>query len=209
MTDASKITRLLLKNYPDPRLALRFRSPLQLLIAVILSAQCTDTRVNEVTRTLFRKYRKASDYADADPATFEREIRPTGFYRNKARTVIKCCQQLVADYHGKVPADAEELTKLAGVGRKTANMVAGNAFGAQAIAVDTHVLRVSQRLGLAGSKNADKVEQELMALVPHDKWTAFGNALILHGREVCTARKPRCCECSLYAECAWPEKPVC
>jgi endonuclease-3 len=209
MADARKITRLLLRHYPDPRLALRFRSPLQLLIAVILSAQCTDTRVNEVTRALFRKYRKASDYANADLTTLEREIRPTGFYRNKARTVIKCCQQLMANYHGKVPADVEELTKLAGVGRKTANMVVGNAFGVQAISVDTHVSRVSLRLGLASSKNADKVEQELLAQVPHDKWTVFSNAMILHGREICTARKPRCCECILYTECAWPEKPVC
>ncbi|UCE88272.1 MAG: endonuclease III [Pseudomonadota bacterium] len=209
MADARKITRRRLKHYPEPKLALRFRNPLQLLIAVILSAQCTDARVNEVTKTLFKKYKKASDYANADLATFEQAIRPAGFYHNKAKTVIKCCQQLVADYHGKVPANAEELMRLAGVGRKTANMVAGNVFGAQAIAVDTHVARVSQRLSLSRNKSADKVEQDLMAQVPHDKWTAFSNAMILHGREVCTARKPRCCECALYVECAWPEKPPC
>lgn len=209
MTAARKITRLLLKHYPNPKLALRFRTPLQLLIAVILSARCTDARVNEVTRSLFRKYKKAGDYARADLETFEQEIRPTGFYRNKARTIIRCCQQLVADHHGKVPGDVAALTRLAGVGRKTANMVLGNAFGAQAISVDTHVSRVSQRLGLAGSGNADKVEQELMDQVPRDKWTAFTNAMILHGREVCTARRPRCCDCCLYADCVWPEKPVC
>lgn len=209
MADARKITRLLLKHYPNPGLALRFRNPLQLLVAVILSAQCTDARVNEVTKTLFKKYKKASDYADTDLATFEQEIRPTGFYHNKARTVIKCCRQLVDDYRGRVPKDVDELTKLAGVGRKTANMVVGNAFGMQAIAVDTHVARLSQRLGLSHNKNANKVEQDLMAQVPEDKWTAFTNAMILHGREVCTARNPQCCECCLYAECAWSEKPAC
>lgn len=209
MADARKITRLLLKHYPNPGLALRFRTPLQLLVAVMLSAQCTDARVNEVTKTLFKKYKKASDYADADLATFEQEIRPTGFYHNKARTVIKCCRQLVDDYHGRVPKNVDELTRLAGVGRKTANMVVGNAFGAQAIAVDTHVARLSQRLNLSHNKNANKVEQDLMEQIPKDKWTAFTNAMILHGREVCTARKPKCCECCLYAECTWSEKPAC
>ncbi len=209
MADARKITRLLMKHHPKPELALHFRTPLQLLVAVILSAQCTDARVNEVTKTLFRKYKKAGDYAEADPAVFEQEIRPTGFYHNKARTVIRCCRQLVDEYKGRVPEDVDELTKLAGVGRKTANMVAGNAFGAQAIAVDTHVARLSQRLGLSRNKDADKVEQDLMAQVPKDKWTAFTNAMILHGREVCTARKPRCCECCLYAECSWSERPAC
>lgn len=209
MTDARRITRALLRHYPYAGLALHYKTPLQLLVAVILSAQCTDARVNEVTRTLFRKYQQAADFAGADLAAFEQEIRPTGFYRNKAKTVIKCCQQLVAAHQGKVPADAEALTQLAGVGRKTANMVLGNAFGAQAIAVDTHVARVSRRLGLAREARAERIEQELMAVIPRDRWTAFSNALILHGRETCTARKPRCCECCLYAECGWPEKPDC
>jgi endonuclease-3 len=209
MVDAGKITRLLLRHYPQPGLALRFKTPLQLLVAVILSAQCTDERVNAVTRTLFRKYKKAGDFANADPVVFEQEIRSTGFYRNKARNVIRCCQQLVADHYGKVPASVEELTRLAGVGRKTANMVLGNAFGVPAIAVDTHVARVSQRLGLTSDRNADRAEQELMARVPQAHWTAVTNALILHGREVCTARRPRCCECPLYAVCSWEEKPAC
>lgn len=209
MTDPKKITRLLLKHCPEPKLALRFSTPLELLIAVILSAQCTDERVNEVTKTLFRKYKKAGDFAKADVEVFEQEIRPTGFYRNKARTVIGCCRQLMADHQGEVPSSADELTRLAGVGRKTANMVLGNAFGAQAIAVDTHVGRVSRRLGLTTNSNPDKVEQDLKGQIPRDRWTAFSNALILHGRSICTARKPQCCACCLYAECDWAEKPEC
>ncbi len=206
MADARKITTLLLKKYPEPRLALHYRSPLELLVAVMLSAQCTDARVNEVTANLFRKYRKAKDYAAADPAVLEQEIRSTGFYRNKARSLIACCQKLVADFHGEVPRTLEELTTLPGVGRKTANMVLGNAFGVPGIAVDTHVLRVSQRLGLAHSDDPLAVEQALMQQIPREKWTAFGNALILHGRETCTARKPRCRECVLRAVCEWPDK---
>ena len=206
MTDAKKITTLLLKCYPDPKLALHYSNPLELLIAVILSAQCTDARVNEVTKTLFKKYRTAKDYADADLDTFENEIRSTGFYKNKAKNVIACCKKLVANFGGKVPKSVEDLTTLPGVGRKTANMVLGNTYGAQAIAVDTHVLLVSNRLGLAHSKDPDKVEAELLKQVPPDKLTAFSNAMILHGRETCTARAPHCTECVLYDECAWPEK---
>jgi len=207
MTDAKKITALLLQRHPDPKLALHYSNPLELLIAVILSAQCTDARVNEVTKTLFTKYRTAQDYANAKASTFEQEIRPTGFYKNKAKNVIACCKKLVSDFAGKVPKSVEELTTLPGVGRKTANMVLGNACGAQAIAVDTHVLRVSNRLGLAHAKDPDKVEAELLKQAPADKLTAFSNAMILHGRETCTARTPRCTECVLYDVCAWPEKP--
>ena len=206
MTAADKITRRLLERYPDPKIALRFSNPLELLIAVILSAQCTDARVNAVTKELFRKYRTAADYAKADLATFEQEIRSTGFYRNKAKTVIACARRLVDAYGGKVPETVDDLTTLPGVGRKTANMVLGNAFGRQAVAVDTHVLRVANRLGLVDSKNADKVETALTAIVPGDRLTAFTNAMILHGRETCTARKPRCGDCVLNALCAWQEK---
>lgn len=206
MADAGKITALLLKKYPEPRLALHYRNPLELLIAVILSAQCTDARVNEVTATLFQTYRKAEDYAAADPAVLEEEIRSTGFYKNKTRSVIACCQKLVADFHGEVPQTLEELTTLPGVGRKTANMVLGNVFGVPAIAVDTHVLRVSNRLGLAHSDDPQAVEEVLTRQVAKDKWTAFGNAMILHGRETCIARKPRCPECVLRAVCEWPDK---
>ncbi|HET9702057.1 MAG TPA: endonuclease III, partial [Burkholderiales bacterium] len=158
MADPRKIIGLLAKTWPEPKLALHYSSPLELLVAVILSAQCTDARVNEVTGTLFRKYRSAKDYADADPATFEEEIRSTGFYRNKAKAVMGCCRKLVEDFGGKVPRMLEELTSLPGVGRKTANMVLGNAFGIPGIAVDTHVLRVSNRLGLASSDDPEEVE---------------------------------------------------
>jgi endonuclease-3 len=203
---AREVTKLLLKRYPDPKIALRFETPLQLLVAVILSAQCTDARVNEVTKTLFKKYRQASDYANADPATFEQEIRSTGFYRNKAKAVIACGRKLVDDFKGEVPRTVDELVTLPGVGRKTANMVRGNAFGQQAIAVDTHVLRVSNRLGLVKSEDAEEVEAALAAAVPADEHTAFANAMILHGRETCTARNPRCAECVLWDVCPWPDK---
>ena len=206
MADAGKIATLLLKKYPEPRLALHYGNPLELLIAVILSAQCTDAPVNEVTASLFEKYRTAEDYAAADPAVLEAEIRSTGFYRNKARSVIACCQKLVADFHGEIPHTLEALTTLPGVGRKTANMVLGNAFGVPAIAVDTHVLRVSNRLGLVHSNDPEQVEEALMRQVAKGKWTAFGNAMILHGRETCIARKPRCPECVLRAVCEWPDK---
>jgi endonuclease-3 len=206
MATARKITTLLLQKYPEPGLALHYRNPLELLIAVMLSAQCTDTRVNDVTAHLFRKYRKAADYAAADPAVLAEEIRSTGFYKNKTKSIIACCRKLVADFHGEVPKTLEELTTLPGVGRKTANMVLGNAFGVPGIAVDTHVLRVSNRLGLAHSDDPLQVEQALMQQVPRDKWTAFGNALILHGRETCTARKPNCAACVLRAVCDWPDK---
>lgn len=206
MADGKKITALLLKAHPDPKLALNFSNPLELLVAVILSAQCTDARVNDVTESLFKKYRSARDYANADLETFEQEIRPTGFYRNKAKLVINCAKKLVEDFKGNVPETLEEMITLPGVGRKTANMVLGNAFGKPGIAVDTHVLRVSNRLGLAHSENAEQVEKELVAQVPQRKWTPFTNAMILHGRTICTARNPKCGECALYAECEWPEK---
>ena len=208
MADAKTIARLLFKAYPEPKLALKFSNPLELLVAVILSAQCTDARVNEVTKGLFKKYRSARDYAEADPTAFEEEIRPTGFYKNKAKLVIGCCRKLVEDFGGEVPASLDMLVKLPGVGRKTANMVLGNAFGLPGVAVDTHVLRVSNRLGLVASSEPEQVEQRLMAQVPRKDWTAFSNAMILHGRETCVARKPRCKSCPLYDACGWPEKPA-
>ncbi len=206
MSNAKKIISLLAKAYPEPKLALDYANALELLVAVILSAQCTDARVNEVTRTLFRKYRSARAYAQADPAVFEQEIRSTGFYKNKAKAVIGCCNKLVEQFAGKVPRSVAELTTLPGVGRKTANMVLGNAFGIPGIAVDTHVLRVSNRLGLARGEDAEEVEAQLASQVPPEKWTAFSNAMILHGRHVCAARKPLCSECPLAGECAWPDK---
>ncbi len=206
MTDTSKIVRNLLKHYPDPKIALRHRNPLQLLVATILSAQCTDARVNEVTRTLFKKYRRATDYARADPAAFEQEIHSTGFYKNKARMIRACCRELVERFDGKVPHTLAELVSLPGVGRKTANLVLGSAFGQSAIAVDTHVLRVSQRLGLTRAKTAERAEQDLMASMPRGQWTRFTLAAILHGREVCTARKPNCPQCPLRDDCTWRGK---
>lgn len=206
VTNAKKITELLLKKYPNPRIALNFSNPFELLIATILSAQCTDVKVNEVTKELFKKYKTPEDYAKTDANRFEREISSITYYKNKAKMIIACCKKIIADFHGNVPQTMEELITLPGVGRKTANVILGSAFGKQAIPVDTHVLRVSNRLGLVHSNNPDKVEQELMAHVPKDKWTSFSLAMILHGRQTCTAKNPKCSACILYEECEWPEK---
>lgn len=208
MANAMNIIKLLLKKYPHPQIALRFSNPLELLIATILSARCTDVKVNEVTGILFKKYKRAEDYARADQEIFEQEIKPTGFYRNKARMVIECCKKIVNDFDGKVPETLEKLTRLPGVGRKTANVVLGSALGKQAIAVDTHVLRVSNRLGISHSSDPDKVEEELIRQLPENILTQFNLALILHGRGTCTAMKPKCPVCILYDECEWPEKMV-
>ncbi len=206
MANAKKIARLLLKRYPDPEITLNFSNPLELLVATILSAQCTDKRVNEVTKSLFKKYRSAADFAGADIKAFEKEIRPTGFYRNKAKAVITCCRQIQEEHKGVVPSTMEELTTLFGVGRKTANVILGSAFGKQAMAVDTHVLRVSNRLGIAHSRNPDKIEKELVGQLPEKKLTLINRALILHGRETCMARRPKCSECVLFDQCEWEEK---
>jgi len=206
MADAKRITHILLKKYHSPRIALNFRNPLELLVATILSAQCTDVRVNMVTQTLFQKYKTAADFARADLKGLEEEIKPTGFFRNKAKAIRDCCQMLCQEYNSTVPSTLEELVKLPGVGRKTANVILGGAFGKQAIAVDTHVLRVSNRLGLAHSTNPDKVEAELNQQIDKTKWTKFNHALILHGRETCRARSPKCGICMLFKECEWPLK---
>jgi len=206
MPDGEKIARLLLKKYPDPRIELNFSNPLELLVATILSARCTDVKVNEVTKYLFRKYRTAEDYANADLREFEREIKPTGFYKNKARMVINCCKKLVEEFRGEVPDTLEKLTSLPGVGRKTANVVLGSAFGKQTMAVDTHVLRVSNRLGLVDSDDPDEVERRLAEQFPYNRLTKLNLALILHGRYICTSSKPRCSECILFDECQWEGK---
>ncbi|MFQ5840615.1 MAG: endonuclease III [Candidatus Methylomirabilales bacterium] len=195
------------QRHPDARIMLDFRMPLELLIAAILAAQCTDERVNQVTKTLFRRFRRAADYAEADPDELMALIRPTGFYRNKAKSVIGCCRALVEDHGGEVPDTLEALVKLPGVGRKTANVLLGNAFGRPAIAVDTHVLRVSRRLGLAKSEDPDTIEQELMAVVPRKDWTRFCHLLQAHGRATCKAPRPRCDLCAISDLCPWPEKP--
>lgn len=199
---AARVVELLGREYPGATCALEFRTPLELLVATILSAQCTDERVNQVTKGLFKKYRSAADYAGVPLEQFERDIQSTGFYRNKARSIIGCCRALVAEHGGQVPQDMDVLTGLPGVGRKTANVVLGTAFGiASGIVVDTHVTRVSQRLGLTKQKDPEKIEQELMKLVPQEEWIAFGHRMILHGRRVCAARKPRCDACPLGRIC--------
>ncbi len=206
MADAKKIEKLLLKKYPNPKIALNFSNSLELLIATILSAQCTDIKVNEVTKSLFKKFRLAKDFAKADIRKLEKEIRPTGFYKNKSRMIKECCKKIIKDFKGRLPGTMGELITLPGVGRKTANVVLGAVFGKQTIAVDTHVLRVSNRLGIAHSNNPDKVELELVEQLNKDKLTAFNHALILHGRQTCTAKKPMCQVCVLYDECEWQGK---
>ncbi len=200
--DMKKLVKLLRREYPDPVTALHYRDPFHLLISVILSAQCTDVRVNLVTADLFRKYRKPQDYLDVMQEELENDIRPTGFFRNKARNIQACCRVLVKQYGGKVPSSMEELVGLPGVGRKTANCVLGEAFGIPAgIVVDTHVIRVSNRLGLTKHRDAVKIERDLMTHVPKDEWIHFGNRIIHHGREVCGARKPNCPACVLNGLC--------
>lgn len=206
MANGKRITELLLKKYPRPKIALKFTNPLELSVATILSAQCTDVRVNQVTEKLFKKYRTANDYADADIKGFEQEIKSTGFYKNKAKMIINMAKKLISDFGGKIPSTMEELTTLPGVGRKTASVVLSAAFNIPAIPVDTHVLRVSNRLGLAASNDPEKVEMQLCKIIPEDKWIDFSLAMILHGRETCKAKKPLCKECVLYKQCKWPEK---
>jgi len=197
-----KIIAGLQRTYPDAHCELTFGNPLQLLIATILSAQCTDKRVNLVTAELFKKYRKATDFADADLSTLEEAIKTTGFFRNKARNIQACCRALVEQHNGEVPRTMEELFALDGVGRKTANVVLGNAFGVNVgVVVDTHVARLSFRLGLTKHTDAVKIEQELMALVPQEQWTLFSHWLIWHGRRRCYARKPDCDHCEIRKLC--------
>lgn len=204
-TDAARVRSILSamqRTYPDAHCELRYSNPLELLIATILSAQCTDARVNEVTRTLFQRYRTAADYAAAPLSELEEAIRPTGFYRNKARNIQACCRALVEKHGGQVPRTMEALTALDGVGRKTANVVLGNAFGInEGIVVDTHVRRVAQRLGLTRQTDPEKIELELMQQVPRDLWTQFSHWLIWHGRRRCSARKPDCPNCELRPWC--------
>jgi len=203
---AVKILGRLAKAYPTAGIELDFTTPLELLAATILSAQCTDERVNAVTRTLFTRYRTAEDFARARPSTLETEIHSTGFFKAKARSLIGMGQALVERHGGVVPRTVEELVELPGVGRKTANVVLGNAFGIPAIAVDTHVTRVSQRLGLTRAEDAEKIHDDLCALLPKPRWTQATHLLIIHGRRTCFARKPACPTCSVRDLCPWPGK---
>ena len=199
---AAKVVKALRREYPDASCALDFRNPLELLVATILSAQCTDERVNRVTKDLFRKYRSAADYARAPQQEFERDIQSTGFFRNKAKSIIAASQAIEERFGGEVPKDLEALVELPGIGRKTANVVLGTAYGiASGIVVDTHVTRISRRLGLTAQKDPAKIERDLMELVPKSEWVAFSHRVIHHGRRICAARKPKCDDCPLRPFC--------
>jgi endonuclease-3 len=200
-THARRIVRLLARLYPDAQCALHHENPLQLLIATILSAQCTDARVNLVTPGLFARFPHAKAFATADPRELETAIQSTGFFRNKARNIQDCCKLLVSQYSGQLPRTMEELVKLPGIGRKTANVILGNAFAVPGITVDTHVGRLSRRMGLTKETNPEKVERDLMQLIPKKEWTMFSHRMIYHGRQVCHARKPNCVECALAQIC--------
>ncbi len=197
-----KIIRLLKRDYPDAKCSLNHSNPFELLIATILSAQCTDARVNIVTQDLFRKYRKPEDYLKVSPGELQKDIRTTGFFRNKTKSIQGTAKVLTEQYDGEVPATIEELLELPGVARKAANVVLGNAFGVSAgVVVDTHVTRLSRRLGLTEQKSAEKIEKDLIALVPKKDWVIFPHLFIAHGRKICKARNPLCAECVLEKLC--------
>ena len=199
---ALKVMELLEKEYPNAKVALKYVNPLELLVATILSAQCTDQRVNMVTKTLFKKYYKPEDYAKADLRELEQEIRSTGFYHNKAKNIKNCNRMLVEKYNSEVPKTMDELLELPGVARKTANIVLSNAFGIiEGIAVDTHVRRLSQRIGLTENEDPNKIETDLMQIVPKENWARITDLLIFHGRNICTAKKPKCDICVLNKIC--------
>jgi endonuclease III len=191
---------------PNAKVELDHRNPLQLLIATILSAQCTDRRVNQVTPTLFRRYTEAADYAKADPSELETIIMPTGFYKSKTRSLIGTGKMLLERFGGKVPKTMDELVQLPGVGRKTANVLLGNCFDQPAVVVDTHVKRVAHRLGLTVSEDPELIEQDLQRVIPLQQWTSGSELLLLHGRYVCVAKRPKCEQCPIYAECPWEGK---
>lgn len=204
-----RVVRILLKLHqamPNAKVELDHRNPLELLMATILSAQCTDQRVNQVTPALFRRYRHAADYATANPSELEAIIMPTGFFKSKTRSLIGTGKILLERFGGKVPQTMEELVQLPGVGRKTANVLLGNCFGQPAVVVDTHVRRVAHRLGLTASEDPDVIEQDLQRVMPIDQWTSGSERLLLHGRYVCVAKRPKCEQCPIYSDCPWEGK---
>jgi endonuclease-3 len=211
-TSSQRVSAILQKldeAYPNVTCALEHHNPFQLLISTILSAQCTDERVNQVTKTLFVKYRTPKDFAYANPAELEQDIRPTGFFRNKTKSIIGAGKKIVEEFGGEVPRTMDELLTLPGVARKTANVVLGTAFGiAVGVVVDTHVIRLSNRLDLTRNADPKKIEQDLMQVIPLEKWVLFSHQLIWHGRKVCQARKPRCTECNLEPLCYAKDKTV-
>jgi endonuclease-3 len=202
-----EIIEILRKNYPKSRTALKFETPLQIMVSTILSAQCTDVRVNQITPALFKKYKTSADFASADQKELEEEIRTTGFFRNKAKNIIDASRKIVKDFGGEVPDSMEKLITLPGVARKTANIVLSSSFKkAEGIAVDTHVKRLSQRLGLSREKDPDKIERDLMAIVPKEDWLDFNYMLVNHGRKICPARKPLCPSCDICHLCPSAEE---
>ncbi len=206
-----EIIEILKGEYPNAKTALRFRNPLELLVATVLSAQCTDERVNRVTEGLFEKYRSAWDYGEADLSELEEDIRPTGFFRNKAKAIKSLSAELVNRFNGEVPAKLEDLISLPGIGRKTANLILGEAFGIPGIVVDTHVKRLVNLIGLSRKTDPQKIEFDLMEVVPKSQWTLLSNLLILHGRAICVARKPKHDQCKIVDLCdegiRWKEEP--
>jgi endonuclease-3 len=202
----SDILKALKETNPHPRVELDHADPYQLLVATILSAQCTDHRVNQVTPALFRRYPQPGDLARAEIPELESLIRSTGFFKSKAKNLAACAAALVQCFHGRVPANMDDLVSLPGVGRKTANVILGNAYGQPAVVVDTHVKRVAQRLGLSTSADPDRIEQDLMRGIPRSQWTEGSQRLLLHGRYVCLARRPTCGVCVLYDLCPWKGK---
>ncbi len=205
----NEIITLLRKQFPNPKTALDHKNVHQLLVSTILSAQCTDKRVNIVTKDLFKKYKSLKDFANVKQTELEKDIKSTGFYRNKAKNIIKCSKQILNEFDGQVPNKMEDLVKLAGVGRKTANVVLGNWFGKdEGIVVDTHVTRISNRLGLVKSENAIIIERELIKIVPKKNWKDFSHLLIAHGRKTCIARNPKCNECVLLNICPFGKENV-
>jgi endonuclease-3 len=203
---AVRITETLFRIHPDAHCALRHRNPYQLLVATILSAQCTDKMVNSVMPELMKHYPSPTRLAAADPGELERIIKPTGFFRQKGKSLRAMSAALVTEHGGHVPKTMEELTRLPGVGRKTANVILGNAFGVPGLVVDTHVSRIAARLGLSSNTDATKIERDLMELVPEKDWTQFSHAMIFHGRRICDARKPQCELCPLSPDCPYPAR---
>jgi endonuclease-3 len=203
---ALRIVGLLARSYPDAACALQHRSPFELLVATILSAQCTDKKVNQVTPALFARFPTPKAMAAADPAELERLIQPTGFFRQKAKSILSASQDLVAHFGGRVPGTLEALVTLHGVGRKTANVVLGSAFDVPGLTVDTHMIRINRRLGLTRQTDPEKIERDLMQLVPKPEWTPYSHRVIHHGRVCCDARRPRCEACPLREECPWPDQ---
>lgn len=201
MFDVTKILNILEETYPDAKCALGFKSPYELMVATILSAQCTDVRVNKVTSELYKEYNTPEKMIELTERQLGEKIKSCGFYNNKSKNILAASKILIEKYNGKVPSNLEQLTELPGVGRKTANVVLSNAFGIPAIAVDTHVFRVSNRIGIANSKNVEDTEKQLMENIPKDRWSQSHHLLIFHGRNICIARKPKCDSCPINQYC--------